>query len=717
MAFEIAHFLKRRRDGKVGYGALKLDMSKAYDRVEWNFLELAMLKLGFDQIWVTWSMRCVRTVSYSFNLNGEPRGRIFPSRGLRQGDAISPYLFLICAEVLSRLISAAEDSGQLHGLRICNGAPSISHLFFADDSFIFFKANSNACLVLKSIFTDYESASGQKINLDKSSVSFSRNVPLDIQDSLALLLNVARVDKHELYLGMPMDISHSKVEAFSSIKEKFQSKLQGWRGKTLSIAGKEILLKSVVQSIPTYIMSCFELPSSLCNDLQQLMASFWWGSTGNEKKIHWVAWDKLCTPKAEGGMGFRNFHLFNLALLAKQGWRLIMSPNSLVAQTFKAKYFPNSDFMSAEAVPGMSFTWRSILAGRQVLSRGLRFQIGKGNSVSLWNDPWLPFPYSFKPFSSPMIGTERWVVGDLIDQDNREWLPVLIDELFTICEAEMIKKIMLSYRVFDDRVVWHFDNSGRFTVKTGYAVACNMVKLELRASSSEALMGSCRSWWNKIWQVRVPPKIRAFMWRLAKGILPTRVALKSKFSIPETDCVFCNVCAESDGHIFVQCEALDWFWRSTLFGSSPCKLPCFSIQCWVSEVLNSLDDKHIEMLFICCWVIWTERNKLVWEGGSFNPHFLADWARKLWEEYHQFHLVKPRNRCRSRSHWETPPSGRLKVNIDGSFRFDSGVGGVGVIVRDENGNCIAALQRSLPFCSSALHAESEACRAGLVMWT
>lgn len=117
IAFEIAHFLKRRRDGKVGYGALKLDISKAYDRVEWAFLEAAMLKLGFNLTWVTWIMRCVKTVSYSFLINGDPRGKIKPTRGIRQGDAISPYLFLVCVEVLSRLISTAELNGNLHGLK------------------------------------------------------------------------------------------------------------------------------------------------------------------------------------------------------------------------------------------------------------------------------------------------------------------------------------------------------------------------------------------------------------------------------------------------------------------------------------------------------------------------------------------------------------------------------------------------------------------------
>lgn len=203
-------------------------------------------------------MRCVRTVSYSFILNGDPRGFVKPSRGLRQGDTISPYLFIICAEVLSCLIKAAENQDRLHGIRICNRAPSISHLFFADDSFIFFKATITECDVLKDIFYSYELASGQKINFDKSNISFSHNVPLDQQESLALILNVCRgVDKHDTYLGLPMEISYSKLEAFGFLKEKIKKKLTGWREKYLSAAGKEILLKAVIQSIPTYIMSCF----------------------------------------------------------------------------------------------------------------------------------------------------------------------------------------------------------------------------------------------------------------------------------------------------------------------------------------------------------------------------------------------------------------------------------------------------------------------------
>ncbi|XP_024190126.1 uncharacterized protein LOC112194101 [Rosa chinensis] len=287
--------------------------------------------MGFCGVWVSWIMGCIRTVSYSFIVNGEPRGRVIPSRGLRQGDAISPYLFLLCTEVLSRLIVKAEELDTLHGVEICRGAPSISHLFFTDDSFIFFKAEVSDCIALKGILKDYEFASGQQVNYQKSCISFSKNVELVFQDELASILRVTRVDKHDKYLGLPTEISYSKEDAFVFLNEKIRGRTQGWREKTLSMAGREVMIKAVAQAIPSYVMSCFELPKHMCNEMHQLMARFWWGGSEGDRRIHWLSWEKLCRPKLEGGMGFRNMHCFKLALLAKQGWRLIHRPDSLIA--------------------------------------------------------------------------------------------------------------------------------------------------------------------------------------------------------------------------------------------------------------------------------------------------------------------------------------------------------------------------------------------------
>lgn len=216
-------------------------------------------------------------------------------------------------------------------------------------------------------------------------------------------------------------------------------------------------------------------------------------------------------------MGFRKLSMFNLSLLAKQGWRLLRNPNSLVAQLFKARYFPNCNFLDAVAQPGMSFTWRSILAGRKILHKGIRYQIGVGGNVSLWNDPWLPLPHSFKPFSAPMEGTESWMVSDIIDNANGEWVSSVIDELFTKEEANIILKIPLSLRSSDDRLIWHYDTKGIYSVKSGYHVARIAENLGNHASSSGSVSANL---WNIIWRLRIPPKVRSFVWRLLRGIIP-----------------------------------------------------------------------------------------------------------------------------------------------------------------------------------------------------
>ena len=148
IAFETLHHMKNQKSKKLGFMALKLDMSKAYDRVEWSYLVKIMEKLGFCEKWVSLVYECISTVSYSILVNGEPRGDIRPSRGIRQGDPLSPYLFLLCSEGLNRMLQQAASNDKIRGFSLCKRGPRISHLFFADDSLLFCKATMSDLLVV-----------------------------------------------------------------------------------------------------------------------------------------------------------------------------------------------------------------------------------------------------------------------------------------------------------------------------------------------------------------------------------------------------------------------------------------------------------------------------------------------------------------------------------------------------------------------------------------
>ena len=199
--------------------AIKLDMSKAFDRVEWPCLERIMTRLGFHELWISLMMMCIKSVSYSVLLNGEPKGLIRPTRGIRQGDPISPYLFLLCGEGLFALLKQAENRGSINGVSVCRRAPQISHLLFADDSLVFCKANMTECSNIWKILRDYEMASGQKMNRYKTSLFFSKNTPTETQDSIKELFGAQIIKQHEQYLGLPSLVGRGKKKAFNKIKD------------------------------------------------------------------------------------------------------------------------------------------------------------------------------------------------------------------------------------------------------------------------------------------------------------------------------------------------------------------------------------------------------------------------------------------------------------------------------------------------------------------
>ena len=172
-------------------------------------------------------------------------------------------------------------------------------------------------------------------------------------------------------------------------------------------------------------MSIFKFPRKVCDGVNSILAKYWWGQTRSEKKIHWINWKKMCTPKKKGGMGFRDFHAFNLAMLAKQAWRLVTGTHSLFYRVYKARYFPRCSFMEAELGHNPSFVWRSLLAARDLIREGSIWRIGNGQSIAVSDKNWLSHPPVFKPGANTNLK-----VGDLIHHETMQWNRPLIQATF-----------------------------------------------------------------------------------------------------------------------------------------------------------------------------------------------------------------------------------------------------------------------------------------------
>lgn len=246
------HWIWKRRKAKSGFAALKLDMCKAYDRVEWSFLQDIMHKMGFDDRWINLIVRCVTSVTFSVRINKSIFGSIVPQRGLRQGDPLSPYLFVLCSQGLSHLFSKAVESKLIKGIKVANTSPIISHLFFADDSLIFFRATKDDSLNVRRCIQKYEKASGQLVNFDKSALTFSPNTSIVASSDIANIFSIPVVKGHEIYLGLPTFSMRNTSLQFGYLRERMDQRIKGWASKVFSTGGREVLIKSILQAIPSY---------------------------------------------------------------------------------------------------------------------------------------------------------------------------------------------------------------------------------------------------------------------------------------------------------------------------------------------------------------------------------------------------------------------------------------------------------------------------------
>ncbi|XP_012850814.1 PREDICTED: uncharacterized protein LOC105970524 [Erythranthe guttata] len=286
ISHEVMHYL-HHKSGSKGFMAIKIDLTKAFDKVEWSLVLKILNLLGFSNQFVNLIQECISSPSFSFLINGSPFGNLRPSRGIRQGDPISPFLFVIYIELLSRMLAKEEQ------------------------------ATTEDALCIKNVL-----------------------------EKFSICLGFKECNHKAKHLGLPFCHPKSRKDSFTDVFDKISSNLSGWKSKNLSQASRTILLKAVAQAIPSYTMSVSLIPKGICNMMDAKLRKFWWGENCNENSLMLKTWDSICSPKSSGGLGFRRMFDLNKALFSKITWNVAANSDKLWVLSRKANQSANTHWKS-----------------------------------------------------------------------------------------------------------------------------------------------------------------------------------------------------------------------------------------------------------------------------------------------------------------------------------------------------------------------------------
>ncbi|CAN1152069.1 Putative ribonuclease H protein At1g65750 [Linum perenne] len=480
---------------------------------------------------------------------------------------------------------------------------------------------------------------------------------------------------------------------------------QSWKSLSLSHGGRETLLKSVYQSIPTYIMSCFLLPKDITNKMDSRLNAFFWGGSMTKKSIHWTKASILTKPKSAGGMGFKNFRMFNLALMAKQGWRIISNPNQTWVRFLKGLYFPNNNFMEASKGKHASWIWTSLCDSREVLGKGMRLNCVSGKSIRVGVDPWIPTVMNFK--LNTVIERET-IASQWINRVTGNWNRDDIAQSCSWRETEEVLKIPIGPEDMDDKWVWHFDTQGTFSVRSAYQVARSLMP----SIDEDRLNHLDQGIWKWIWKISIPPKFIIFLWRIARNALGTKRNLWRRNCSPSPACPVCENDNEDIKHCLFLCPRARDVW-SKMEMSSIIPNNSEDIIQKVYTRCTTNNGPCVKRCIATMWSIWKARNEKVFRDANLNADAIVIMTSKTLNEWslmtsNQMHMSLARSSI-TRSIPSPPPlaSTHQEIFCDGSFDQNSSTAGYGVIVRNPHGQVIDGKAGKL-LCSSALVAEAKA---------
>ena len=415
---------------------------------------------------ITWIKICISTAHYTINMNGELHGFFKSTRGLRQGDPLSPYLFVLAMEGLGGILRNATQTTSFRYHWHCQHN-SITHLCFADDLMLFCNADINSVGILKSCLDRFSQLSGLTINRAKSFLYLSginRELQHDIQQQLGFQQGILPVK----YLGVPLISTRLTHADCRPLVERIISRIKLWTSASLTYAGRLQLIQAILFSIQVYWSSMFILPCATIRKIESILASFLWKGASLSSTGSKVSWSSICYPLQEGGLGIKSLQTWNKAATMKHIWRLFEEKQSIWATWIHTIHIRNRSFWHIKLPSNPSWSWRKILQSREWCKGWFTPCIGDGRSTSLWFDYWLPGgkrlidTFSLRTLTSTGL---PWTakVSDIINGEHWQF-PCTVQDLQPAWNS--INFYPNSNR--KDHYVWIGHPSGKFTVASAW---------------------------------------------------------------------------------------------------------------------------------------------------------------------------------------------------------------------------------------------------------
>uniref|UniRef100_A0A803Q0X5 Reverse transcriptase domain-containing protein n=1 Tax=Cannabis sativa TaxID=3483 RepID=A0A803Q0X5_CANSA len=397
---------------------IKVDISKAYDTVNCDFLEALLNAFRMLARFISWIMTCLRATSYTILMNGRVQDNFQGKKGLRQGDPLSPLLFVLIMEYLTRRLSMAASTPGFRYHPLCKSLKLVN-LCFADDLILFSKGNIQSIQVLKDTLNEFHATTGLAINTNKSQI-YLGGVESKAKHDILMEINLSEGKFPLKYLGVPLRPTKWKAEDCNVILKNIKQRLHSWASRHLSFAGRSQLIHSVLLGLRNYWMSIFILPQSITKEIEKLCRGFLWGWNGNRSKLHVASWEKVCLPKNFGGLGFKDGARWNQAVLAKYIWAISNKSDSLWVKWINNIYLKNSSIWTYELKIDSSWYWRKLCHVRDkfdwmdIQTAGAS---GKFKPHLLYNSklPQIPFIYSRGVWSSINVPKHRFILWQVVN--------------------------------------------------------------------------------------------------------------------------------------------------------------------------------------------------------------------------------------------------------------------------------------------------------------